>query len=141
MKLMKEILSPRVFNGYSDERVKSAIFHMFISYYDISSSMGMPDDTVIDFVVNAFTSLTEDELDNPESRVVPLSLYCLYCILGVQSSRAKLRNMYAADTKLAEAFKRIHDSRQKPENKDKSKKIQVYLLPKKPVGPAPGQPA
>jgi len=140
-KLIYEILKPRVFSGYNSERVKTAIYYLFIIYYDITNEMGTPDDNIINFVIDAFISLTEEEISNDQYKIVPLTLYGLYCVEGSEGGKKKLRNSDRM-AEMEERFKQIQELHPKQEHKVNAKKIHSHLVPKQksPAGAkAPGK--
>lgn len=136
MKLIDQIISDKVYYGYMSDRLKEIILLLFVLYYDISTTMSPPEDNVVNFVISCFLGLTEKDIEDGESKIISLTLYCLYSIEGTNDGRKKIRESGKV-SEIEEQIKNFLANHPKLDNKQRVMKIKRLLIPKEKVQPKP----
>lgn len=121
-KLITKITHMRTYDGFNSEKVKIAIFYLVIKFFDVSSNMANPEDVLTEFSVNAFLSLTTQDLENGESKLMPLTLFCLYSLQSNDYGRKVLRN-HPKMTDIEKKFEQIAEIHAKDDNRKKAARI------------------
>lgn len=136
-KLIHRISDMKTYNGFLSEKVKIAIFYLIIKFFDVSSNMANPEDILVEFSVHSFLSLSVQDLENPESKLVPLTLFCLYSLQSNDHGRKQLRG-HSKIGEIEAKFEQISEIHSKEDNRKKAARI-LKNMKKKPGGTVTNQ--
>ena len=138
-KVMAQCLNMDVFTRYGDEVVKLKIVHLVITYFDIGQNSPVVDDEPINFVLEAFLRLTDNEIENGQTNLIQLLFLCIYSIGQTESGQKKLWSPLRND-KLEAMCKKIVEKSPNDKVKSQAKGIMMHIKPPN-KGNKPGTPA